>query len=154
MSKLSFLIGLPRSGKSTYSRKWSEQKPGRVVVNSDSIRLALHGNRYCPLAETMVFAIKHVIIRAHLHNGYEVLVDGTHTTDISMKRLLEIDTNAKPILIQTPKELCIERALATNQPDLVPVINKINGNLNMLLAEGVHNRIARLKLEIAAGILH
>lgn len=126
---LYFTIGLPRSGKSTYCKEWSQQYPNRVIVSSDSIRLAITGKRYEPLAETLVFATKHIMIRSLLSLNYDVIVDGTHSTEISITRLLEIDKNAKYVIIPTRPEICIDRAYQTNQPDLVPTINRINKNL-------------------------
>lgn len=146
---LYFMIGLPRCGKSTYVDKWVMEKPNRVVVCSDDIRMALHGKAYESLSETMVFAIKHVVIRAHLLRGCEVMVDGTHTTETSMRRILEIDSQAKPILVKTSKETCISRAIATNQEYLIPVINRQSKNLQALETEGLYNRIRRINEEIA-----
>lgn len=127
--KLYFTVGLPRSSKSTFCNNWVKDRPMSVIVSSDDIRLAMHGKRYEPLAETMVFAIKHVMIRALLNRGFDVIVDGTHSTEISIQRLLEIDENAMAIIFDTPKEVCIERAIATNQSDLIPAIERIEENL-------------------------
>lgn len=129
MPNLLYTIGLQRSGKSTICDKWAKAAPMRAIVNSDSIRLALTGKRYEPLAETMVFATKHVMIRALLNRGFDVIVDGTHSTEISIQRILEIDINAKAIPIQTEYSTCIQRAIDTNQSDLVPSINRVYNNL-------------------------
>ncbi len=129
---LTFLVGIPRSGKSTFVKKYQELFPLAVVVSSDKIRLALHGERYNPLAETMVFAIKHVMIRALLDSGYDVIVDGTHSSRVSIRRLLEIDPNAKPIQVTTSEEVCIERAIKCGQEDLIPAIKRISRNLKII----------------------
>lgn len=128
-SKLYFTIGMPRCGKSTFCDRFVKENSNRVIVCSDDIRKALHGQRYEPLAETMVFAIKHVMIRAHLSRGATVIVDGTHSTDISIQRLLEIDECAVGIVFDTPKEVCIQRAIESKQMDLIPAINRIESNL-------------------------
>lgn len=129
MPNLYFTVSLPRAGKSTLCDKWAKASPMRAIVNSDSIRLALTGKRYEPLAETMVFATKHVMIRALLNRGFDVIVDGTHSTEISIQRILEIDINAKAIPIQTEYTTCIQRAIDTNQSDLLPSINRVYNNL-------------------------
>ena len=126
---LQFTIGLPRSGKSTFANKWADEKPRRVIISSDNIRLALTGKRYEPLAETMVFATKHVMIRAMLDRGFDVLVDGTHSTEISLMRIFEIDINAEPIIFDTRPEVCKSRADITGQSDLYPIIDRISTNL-------------------------
>lgn len=126
---LFFTCGLPRCGKSTFANKWVSEAPNRVIICSDNIRKALHGQRYEFLAETMVFAIKHVMIRAHLDRGMTVLVDGTHSTDISIRRLLEIDINATPLFFfnVSPNE-CQKRAFRDKMYDLGGAIRRINDN--------------------------
>lgn len=128
-TKLYFTVGMPRSGKSSFCEEFVSQRPKRVIVCSDDIRLAIHGKRYEPLAETMVFAVKHIMIRALLNRGFVVIVDGTHSTEISIQRLLEIDERAVGIVFDTTKETCIERAISTGQEDLIPAIERIEGNL-------------------------
>lgn len=129
MPELIYTVGLPRSGKSTWVSKWAAEEPMRVIVCSDNIRRALTGQRYQPLAETMVFATKHVMIRSLLDRGFDVCVDGTHSTDISLTRLYEIDINARGILFRTSSEICKNRAIATSQYDLIPIIDRIESNL-------------------------
>lgn len=132
MPKLYFTIGLPRSGKSTRVTKWAKESPMRAIVSSDNIRLALTGQRYQPLAETMVFATKHVMIRALLDRGFDVAVDGTHSTEISITRLYEIDINAEHWIVPTGKNECIERATLTGHTDLYSTIERISNNLDNL----------------------
>jgi hypothetical protein len=111
------MIGLPRSGKSTWANEWLNinknpaylyrdmnigwetiriGKP-RVVVSGDDIRMALYGQRYNSHVEEYVFAIEHTMIKALLNRGHDVLVDDTHTTWKSIQALLNIDPNALPI---------------------------------------------------------
>lgn len=132
MPNLFYTIGLPRSGKSSIVNKWASKKPMRAIVSSDNIRLALTGKRYEPLAETMVFATKHVMIRALLDRGFDVCVDGTHSTEISIQRILEIDHQAQHVIVDTDLETCIQRAVETNQEDLIPTINRIHNNLKKI----------------------
>ena len=69
-------VGLPRSGKSTWA-----METGYPVVNPDSIRLALHGQRFEELAEPFVWAIAMVMVRALFLAGHKtVVVDATNTT--------------------------------------------------------------------------
>lgn len=148
MPKLYFCIGRPRSGKSTFCNRWVEQEAKRVVVSSDDIRMALHGQRYEPLYETMVFAIKHVVIRAHLHRGMDVIVDGTHSSEVSIQRILEIDNCAIPILFETSEHECIKRAIEIQQFDLVNPIKRIGRQIDLLIAEGIENVIERILRKI------
>src|SRR5688572_33094149 len=105
-SMLLFMIGLARSGKSTWADKWLNGDYGtphfeselhfvrhispkpkfkspsnpRVVVSGDDIRKALYGQRYNSHMEEYIFAIEHTMIKALLDRGHDVLVDDTHTT--------------------------------------------------------------------------
>lgn len=135
---------MPRCGKSSFCTEWAKEKPNRVIVCSDDIRLALHGQRYEPLAETMVFAIKHIMIRAHIARGSTVIVDGTHSTEVSIQRLLEIDRGAVAITFDTPMEECIRRANATGQMDLVGPIQRINQQIQKIHEVGLQEYMARI----------
>lgn len=141
--KLSFLMGLPRSGKSSVASQWikgemqftssrrsmrnkSIDQP-RVIVCADDIRLAL-GHRWNSLTEGFVDATKHTMIRALLQN-HDVLVDGTHTTLTHIQRLFEIDSEVEFFFIDTPPDICKIRAEESGQTDLLPVIDRMAGQL-------------------------
>jgi predicted kinase len=136
--RLHFTIGLPRSGKTTYCKQWADQDKGRVVVNADSIRLALSGDRYNSLCEPQVHATKLVMVRSLLLYGYDVMVDGTHTTKRSILELLYIDPMERfgidedvyPHVLETHPDVCVQRARETGQNDLIPVIDRMVNNLN------------------------
>lgn len=153
---LRFLIGLQRSGKSTYANQWVRDKPRekysiifpRVIVCADNIRMAVTGQRYNRHAEPTIFMIKDYMIEALLSRGFDVIIDGTHTTKISIQRIFEIDLDAQWTLINTPFEICKHRALKTNQPDLVPVLNRTNRQLQILLDEGISRVCEKIKQEV------
>jgi len=137
--RLFFSVGPARCGKSTYARRWEEgfEMPEvlghRVRWSQDSLRIGLHGRRYNKHLEPLVHGLKPAILKAHLDMGHVVFVDGTHTTARSIKQLLEVDVNAVPVLFDVPAEICIARAHATGQPDLVPVIERHCRNVRELL---------------------
>lgn len=126
---LYFCVGPARCGKSTYCDKLIKENPGFAVVSTDDIRASLHGMRYASFAEGMCYAIKSIMIRSLLRRGMSVIVDGTHTTRESVMRVLEIDPTATAVIFDTPVEVCKERAIATNQSDLVGVIERHAQNL-------------------------
>lgn len=128
-------VGTARSGKSTWSNRWVKQHPGRVILCSDDIRLAL-GHRYNSHIELHVSAIKHTMLEALLSRGHDVFVDGTHTTITSIKNILAVEPDAIleffpsleiigggmwPSFVQEYKQ----RALDTQQPDLLKVIDQM-----------------------------
>ena len=138
---LLFLVGPPRSGKSTFSQKWlnfeltddhiQEYRP-RVIVNGDSIRKAVTGFRWNSNSELLTHPIKIYMIKALLDVGHDVLVDDTHTTRYSVQQLWDVDNTAKFVIIDTEKEECRNRAVKTGQMDVVPVIERTWPQYNSL----------------------
>ena len=126
---LYFTVGPARCGKSTFCDKYIQKSPNTAVVSGDDIRASLHGLRYSSFAEGMCYAIKSIMIRSLLRRGMDVIVDGTHTTRESVLRILEIDPKAFAVMFDTPVEVCKQRAIDTNQPDLVGVIERHARNL-------------------------
>lgn len=128
MATLEFTVGTARSGKDTRVKEIVDQRhmlaPNNhyVIVSGDQIRLALYGCRYSSYGESFVFATMQVMTRTLLSSGYNVIINDTNTTKESCRRILEIAPTAQPIFVLTCPEVCIERAKATNQEDLIPVI--------------------------------
>ena len=155
MGNLYFLIGLPRSGKSTFAKNWQrthidilcdntteENKApfmdfNRVVVNADSIRLALSGNRWNYLTEPFVHAIKTTMTRTLISQDYKVLIDGTHTTTKSIGELFDIDNYAHYHIVNCDKDICIQRAKDSGQSDLEPVIERMAKQLELLTPQKI-----------------
>lgn len=121
--RLILTVGLPRSGKSTWARE--QHYP---IVNPDSIRLAMHGQRFLGKAEPFVWAFTYMMAEALFNAGHEtVIVDATNTNEARRKPWY--DRFPKHVielkLFHTPKDECIRRAVATGQEDLIPVIEKM-----------------------------
>lgn len=138
--KITFLCAPTRSGKSTYTKKWlAEEDEGekRVVVNADQIRLGVHGRRFDKQYEGLVHYLKEVAIKHHLKEGSHVLVDETNTSMWTIRSLLRLDPDATPVYIPSTREICIQRAIATGQKDLVEkgVIEKHFTNLECLVQD-------------------
>ena len=122
--------GLPRSGKTTFTRQWKMREPNRVVVSGDDIRLAIFGQRFNPKIEDYVQAVKKTMISALLLSDTDVMHEGTNTT---MKSIKEMESIAKEygvplvwIMFETPIDECIRRAIATNQEDLIEPIKRMD----------------------------
>lgn len=70
---------------------------------------------------------------------YDVLVDDTHTTKESVKRILEVDPDAVAVPIKTDASICKERAVKTGQKDLIPVIDRMSVNMFTLYGNKFQN---------------
>lgn len=147
---LYFCVGIARSGKSTACREWLNTvgpRP-RVIVSGDSVRQALHGGVFSPNAEGHVFATIDTMARALLLSGFDVIIDETSTTEATILRYLKIDPEAVPVWINTPTDVCIQRALVGNKPYLVEPIKRMASQLEKLKAEYPHNFL-RMKEYVA-----
>jgi predicted kinase len=125
MRRLKVTVGLPRSGKTTWARQ-----QGAPIVNPDSIRLALHGQRFVALAEAFVWAVAHVMVGALFLAGCEVVV--VDATNVSTRRRAEWEGAAARWgaavdwhVVDTSPQECRERALAEGDLDILPVIDRM-----------------------------
>lgn len=119
-------VGLPYSGKSN----WAINQ-GFPVVCPDKIRLALHAQRYEPLAEPMVWAIAKVMVRALFYAGHaKVILDATNTTSNRRDDWQSDDWVRKYLICDICKEACIQRARKADDEYIVDIIERMAGYLD------------------------
>lgn len=119
------MMGLPRSGKSTKAHELSK-KLNAPVVNRDSIRLALHGQRFVQCAEPMVKAMSGIMVDALFRAGHDmIIVDETNITRSTRDFWRGIQPNIKFLHVRTSKDECIRRARSTNDSIIQPVIERM-----------------------------
>ena len=116
---LILMVGLPRSGKSTWARD-----QGHPIVNPDSIRLALHGKAYIQNAEHYVWAIAHTMVDALFLAGHDtVILDACNN---SRKRRDEWKSDrwtSEFAIVREKTAVCLERA--SDDEILTGVINRM-----------------------------
>jgi tRNA uridine 5-carbamoylmethylation protein Kti12 len=120
------MMGLPRSGKSTMVRLLQALHDNPPIVRRDDIRLALHGQRYAQQAEPFVKAISDVMIKSLFLSGYKTIIcDETNYSRAA--RDYHKNEKWKTVFYElaTSPEICKERAVATGQSDLIPVIDEM-----------------------------
>lgn len=119
-------VGLPRSGKSTWSKEYIAKYPGAAIVNPDSIRLALHGEPHIDKAEPMVWTMAKYFVESLFLAGHDtVIVDATNITK-ARRNFWRFGTwDLKFKHIDTSKLVCIQRATDERRNDLIPVIRKM-----------------------------
>lgn len=114
-------VGLPRSGKST----WSRRQRGIPIVNPDSIRLSIHGKLFEPKMEPLVWFTAHRMVEALFLAGHNIVI--LDATNVTLKRRMEwLGQTWKVIhvMFRATKEECIARTFEDN-PSLVPVIERM-----------------------------
>lgn len=142
MSKLYVMVALPRSGKSTYV---NEHFKDIVKVSADQLRLLTYGKRFRFEGESKVWYTRQIMLRALMEQGLDIVIDETNTIKKSRKEILSLakqysyDTVA--IVIKTDKEICTQRAIQTNQEDLVPVIERMAESYDEVTEEEGFNEI-------------
>lgn len=111
MTEFIMFVGLPASGKSTYTEKLKEQ--GYHIHSSDAIREELTGDVNAQDKNTDVFATLHQRVKDDLNNGISCVYDATN---ISMKRrkafldeIKKYGCRKKCVLFVIPVEVCKER---------------------------------------------
>lgn len=125
------LVGLPRSGKSTWAREMMEMY-GYPIVEPDAIHLALHGKRFDASSCDEVWKTAHLMAKALLLAGhYNIIIDATNTNEKARQRWARalLDINPKLhfecVVFATSVKKCKERAVKTGQEDLLPVIDRM-----------------------------
>jgi len=124
-------VGLPRSGKSTWSRE--QNLP---IVNPDGIRLALHGERYLPQAEPWVWTFAKTMVEALFNAGHDIVIlDATNVTQKERDQWIDEKWDVVFHWVATTKEECISRAMKTNDLEIVEVINRMNKDFEPLTSD-------------------
>lgn len=125
MATLIAMKGLPRSGKSTIVRELSRQYAA-PIVKKDDIRLALHGQPYIATAEPMVRAISKIMVHSLFLSGHEyVIADETHYSREARDFMRDGPWETLFYEVNTPRDVCLQRALDTGHIWLLPVIDEM-----------------------------
>lgn len=122
---LLMMVGLPRSGKSTWA-----QYHHYPIVNPDSIRLVLTGQRVVQQAEPMVWTMARYMVEALFLAGHHtVILDATNINKKYRDQWRSPNWNIRMKIIPTSPDVCKQRAIATGQDDLLPVIDRMYAEL-------------------------
>ena len=131
---LVLMVGLPRSGKSTWAAEL-RRREGAVAVNPDSFRLAIHGQRFVASAEGFVWASVRAAVEALFLTGHELMVldacnvtrklrDTWRVEDGRWRTLCKV-VWADPSSENVNRVVCRVRAVNEGRNDLLPVIDRM-----------------------------
>lgn len=141
MNTLIVTVGLPRSGKSTWSREYGKLH-SIPVISGDAIRLAIHGTAFQYDAEELMYTMGMYMIKTLFHTGYTCIISDDCHYSRKLRQTRE-STWYEPWattplwktrykVFTTPAEECIRRAYATDKPYLVDVIKNISNRFEPL----------------------
>jgi predicted kinase len=122
---LRVLVGLPYSGKSTFALTL-----GVPIVCPDSIRMALHGERFLAPAEPLVWFVTRAMVNALFLSGHKtVVLDACNATKARRDEWLPGQTDQWDEttfdVIPTDVETCRFRAQQADDMAVLPVIDRM-----------------------------
>lgn len=125
---LILLVGIPGSGKTTYSEQYIEKHPDAVHLSSDKIRAELWGNEATQGDNNEVFSLMQSRAIEALNNGMSVVYDATNITRKDRSYIVTLCPKFAKIeahVVFAPIETCIERDAARERTVGKEVINKM-----------------------------
>lgn len=116
MPKFIMLIGLPASGKDTWSCKYLEENPDTKMYSSDAIRSELYGSEEIQGDPNEVFSIMRQRTIDALKKGYSVIYNATNVSYKDRKGILQEvkkikkqDVEIIARVFAVPLKTCLER---------------------------------------------
>lgn len=106
-------VGVPGSGKSTYSKRLRDLNYGVTILCPDEYRWELTGTWWHPPIEDQVWAQVKTTARVLLNTGHDVIIDATALTVHRRREWIEIakrcDQYITAMVFLVPKETIRER---------------------------------------------
>lgn len=125
MSTLYTMVGLPGSGKSTFSKNHAEC----VVVSTDEIRAELFGDASVQAKSDEVFRIAFQRIAENLKNGKDVIFDATNVSVKSRKSSFRFNAKHVAVYVSTDVAECKRRNANRDRKVNENVIDRIASRL-------------------------
>lgn len=126
MNTLKMMIGLPRSGKSTWVKN---NRTTEVIVSADELRKIVYGQPFWVDGETLVWCIREMFLKSLLFQGVDIIIDETNTTFERRNSIIVLAKkygyNIEAIYIQEPFSTCINRAVDEKKDFLIPTIERM-----------------------------
>jgi len=122
MKTIIFMVGLPRSGKTTLAKDLAARR-GVPIVCPDAVRLALTGQEYRKESEKMVWGVVYTMIDALFLTGHSTIIfDACNMTEHGRRALRQLCDMSIYVVLKTSKEVCLKR---TEDPGLAATIERM-----------------------------
>ena len=135
MNKVTILIGIPNSGKSTYAKKLSNKNA--IILDCDYIRMMLTGKEdkydaFVKENEFFVWSAFNNILNNLIESNTDIIISNTNLNlkllkDMVDKFLFVENYKIEFVDIETPTDICIERLNGKNQ-HMIEVIKRMKEN--------------------------
>lgn len=115
MIKVILCVGIPASGKSTWSKEEVKRDPERVTrINRDDLRVMMSNYHYSPANEQLVTSAKEFMLRQALRYGRDVIIDETNLNPRNFEDAVRIvkDMNIDCMVMEKPFYIELEEAVA------------------------------------------
>lgn len=140
MQKVTILIGIPNSGKSTYAKKLANKNT--VILDCDYIRMMLTGKEdkhdaFVKENEFFVWSAFNNVLNNLIESNMDIIISNTNLNlfllkDMVDKFLFVENYKIEFVDIETPVEVCIERLKGKNQ-HMVKVIKRMKENKEQIV---------------------
>lgn len=123
---ITIMVGLPRSGKSTYVNKNYQNTP---VISADQLRLVIYGQRFWKDGEDLVWTFRKKMLQVLLQQKIDIVIDETNTIERNRSSIInmaiEHGYTVNAVVIVEDPDVCIKRAKDSGQEDLELVIKRM-----------------------------
>lgn len=138
MKRMILMVGLPRSGKSTWVDNFinsDTQSDHYNLICADDIRLGL-GTQFDRRLENFVWGAHDSMVLASLERGLNTIIDGCNTTIVSIKKYQDMadkyDYDFSIAFADIPLSKCIERNVGVGSVP-VEVLKRMHIQLEKLI---------------------
>ena len=143
MSELIVLCGVSHAGKTTYAEKMCEIKDYKII-NTDNIRIKLHGSREIKSDEFKVWALFEKAKTDAINDGEDIILDACHISPQARwhakknlnghkVKIIVFDVAEKELKRRCKKEKRIKWAIIKN------MVDSFNISKTSLIYEGYQN---------------